>query len=354
MGNVTFKLYKQFHSSLFDLIEGDFETKQTKGLGVVLAKSHIFLEGFLKLKKVRSNIELDSIDSYSKIVVNCELISDNEDKRLDVLIRFYKTNRLENAIIIEAKTISKSISYFSAKEQLKEYVKSYFKDLFENINDNNILKIVLTKYENAESSDNTISLAWNDILNALYSIKPESNNLETLLCRDYFEFLTKINGTMKFYEKEIYSIPSADWSQELIEKYHIYECLNSGRYVIKKKPLYITFRKSGGGQMERLYKIDEIIILNPMLELESFKKSDYDKEKIDSIERYCKFMTDDEKGHWKSGLPNDERQFIILSRKDNIELKEPYPKPLKNNSYRAYYTLSEILNNTIGQGENAE
>mgnify|MGYP000885225765 CR=1 FL=1 len=352
MDNIIFNLYNQFNSSFFDLIEGNFETKQTKGLGVLLSKSPIFLKTFLNLKKINSNFKIDSIESYDRIVVNCELAS-NENKRIDILIRFFKNYKLNKVIIIEAKTISKNIDFFSAKKQLNQYVENHFKYLFEDIENENILKIVLTKYENTENSDNTISMAWDDILNALYQIKPKSNNIETQLCRDYFYFLTKINGSMKFYEKEVYSIPSANWSQDLINRFNVYECLNKGKYVIKKKPLYITFRKSGGGQMERLYKIDDIIILKPKSDLESFLNSDYDINKRKSIEKYCEFMTNDENGHWKDGLPNDERQFIILSNQNNIELPS-CPKPKRNNSFRAYYTLSEILNNTIGKGENVE
>jgi hypothetical protein len=355
MNKITFRLYEQLNSSFFDLIEGGNETKQTKGLGILLSKSPVFLKSFLNLHKIKSNIKLENIDYYSNIVINCELGSKGpEKKRIDILIRFFNNHKLDKAIVIEAKTISKTIGYFSARNQLNEYVENHFSDVFHEISNKDILKIVLTKYENAETTDNTISMAWDSILKLLYSIKPSPNNLETQLCRDYFNFLTKINGTMKFYEKEVFSIPSADWSQELIEMCNVYECLNSGRYVIKKKPLFLAFRKSGGGEMERLYKIDEIIILNPKLELHAFLDSDYDRRKKESVRKYCDFMTENEKGHWKDGLPNDERQFIILSQKDNIELSKPYPKPKRNNSYRAYYTLSEILNDTIGKGEIAE
>lgn len=343
MNNITFKLYNQFNSSIFDLIEGSDETKQTKGLGVILSKSPIFLNNFLNLHKIKSNIKMNKLESYDNIIINCELASNRQNKRIDILVRFFKKNKLDKVIIIEAKTISKTIDFFSAKKQLSEYVNIHFKYLFEDIENDSILKIVLTKYENTENNDNTISMAWDDVLKLLYSINPKSNNIETQLCRDYFNFLIKINGTMKFYEKEVYSIPSANWSQTLIENYNVYECLNKGRYVIKKKPLYVAFRKSGGGEMKFLYKIDDIIILKPKSDLEYFLHSEYDEIKKSSVKGYCDFMTNDTFGHWKNGLPDDERQFIILSTNNNIELKPPYPKPKRNNSFRAYYTLSEIL-----------
>lgn len=344
MNNTVFKLYNQHNSSIFDLIEGNDETKQTKGLGVVLSKSPTFLKAFLELCQKKSNIKFENIEYYDKIIINCELLSDRENKRIDVLVRFYKNFRLDKVIILEAKTISKSVNFISAKSQLEEYVNNHFNYLFEDINKNDILKIVLTKYENSDSSKNSISMSWDDIIKTLYYIKPKS--IETQFCRDYFNFLTKINGTMNFYEKEVFSIPSSKWSQELIEKYSIYECLNQGKYVIKKKPLFITFRKSGGGEMERLFKIEDIIVLRPKSDLEFFLRSEYSEFARKNIENYCNFMINNENGHWKNGLPDDERQFIILSKEESIKLENP-PKPKRNNSFRAYYTLSQILNNKL-------
>lgn len=351
MTNIVFKLYNQFNSSFFDLIEGDDETKQTKGLGVVLSKSPLFLKAFLSLRKIKSNIRLSPIDEYSSVVVNCELIDSVEKKRIDILIRFYKANKLEKAIIIEAKTLRKAVCFSSAKIQLDAYVDKYFSQIFKDLDCQSILKVVLTKYSNVETGENTISLAWDEILELLYRIKPKVDDFETHLCRDYFVFLSKISGAMKFYEKEVFSIPSAEWSQKLIEECSLYECLNSGRYVIKKKPLYLAFRKSGGGEMDRLYKIMDIVVLRPKDDLDLFLDSDYDESLKENLRKYCDFMTKHENGHWKNGLPSDERQFIMLSKDDSIELKSPYPKPVRNNSFRAYYTLSEILNNTIGVGE---
>ncbi len=38
-----------------------------------------------------------------------------------------------------------------------------------------------------------------------------------------------------------------------------------------------------------------------------------------------------------------ERQFFILSKENQIPLKHK-PRPLINNSFRAYYKLSDLLN----------
>jgi hypothetical protein len=44
--------------------------------------------------------------------------------------------------------------------------------------------------------------------------------------------------------------------------------------------------------------------------------------------------------------PDEEKQFFILSEKNTIQLQHS-PKPKKNNSFRAYYELADILKNKI-------
>ena len=146
---------------------------------------------------------------------------------------------------------------------------------------------------------------------------------------------------MKFYESEVYSIPTAKWSNTAIQNFGIYECPNEGRYIIKKKPLYITFRKSGGGEMDRLYKVDDILVLNFHKDFEAFLESDqYQENDKKRVKEYKDYMLDE--GIWSS-LPKDDKQVFILSKK-TIEL--PYkPKPKRNNSYRAYYELADLINN---------
>lgn len=344
---ITFRLYNQMHSSYFNLIKGDDETKQTKGLGIVLSKSEIALRAFLKMPKIKD--AKINLDKYDAVIVNCELVSKTDIKqRLDVLIRFFEKNVLKKTIIIEAKSSNKNISFLSAKSQLEGYLDNRFQEL-DNVKENDLIKVVLTKYSGVSTDGDTISLAWDDIYTMLYQ-----NRNQDELINDYFNFLTKINGTMKFYEKEVYSIPSAEWSSNAIEKLKIYECPNSGRYLIKQKPLYITFRKSGGGEMSKLYKIDDIIIFNPRNDYKVFLNSDdYTDEIKQKIENYVNYMR--ENNFWTEEiLPDEEKQFFILSENDNIELKNN-PKPEKNNSFRAYYKLSDLLtNNIVGSKEEIE
>ena len=83
------------------------------------------------------------------------------------------------------------------------------------------------------------------------------------LAKDYLEFISRIKGTMKFYEKEVFSIPAGDSYKYQYNYPHIYECPNEGtQYTSMKKPLFMAFRKKLG-IMEKIFGVEEIIIMNP-------------------------------------------------------------------------------------------
>jgi len=144
---------------------------------------------------------------------------------------------------------------------------------------------------------------------------------------------------MKFYEKEVLSIPAGK-SHKLVDEFNIYACPDT-KYYNYKKSIFVGFRKSKGGVMERLYKIEEIIILNPTneSELETFKNSTYsDKVKI----RVSDYIRTEDFG---KQLEYDMR-FYVLSESEKIELPHQ-PKPERNNAKFTYYTLTEVLTNKI-------
>jgi len=331
----NFRLYSSISSSYFDLISGDKETQQTKGLGLVLSKSEQSLKAFLGINSIKSKIEGINLDSSDRLIVNCEPISNSENSyRADIILRFYKKHEPILALVIEAKSINKSTSAENASDQVKKYIESdEFKELG-NFKDK-CLGITLTKLPSYISDENMISITWNDIITAFYNVKPHR---EPLL-DDYFNFLTNINGAMKFYEKEVFSIPIGKGSEQAIKDFYVYECPNSSSFLIKYKPLFITFRKSGGGEMEKIYKVEDIIILNFKKDYKAFLKDDnYDLSYRNRVERYVNFVWPDE-----NKLPSDEKQVFILSE-NPIELKNR-PKPKNgNNSFRAYYELADLLN----------
>lgn len=332
--NIQYRLYNTLHSSFFDLISGETEVQQTKGLALVLANDEKLLTNFLNLPLIKSKI---SNIAFDKAIINSELVSEGEEKkRADIVIRLYKDNKPKHAIIIEAKSINKSLSSNQVVVQLEEYITNdnlfnVLKPFKTNGLENNLIGIILTKYKTILDNDNFLCLSWNDIIEFL-----EKNIGVNKLTDDYFYFITKIKGTMKYYEQEVLSIPTHSKTNDLANQYpFIYECPNQGMYVVKSKPLYITFRKHGGGEMSRLYGIEDIIVFNPRKDLEDFLKDEsYDIEIRKRVGKYCEEIND---------FKDEEKQFFILSETNVIELPHK-PKPDKNNSFRAYYTLAKLIN----------
>lgn len=323
-----FRTYNSLDASIFDLIDGSFEVKQTTGLAFLLANDSSFLSSLLCLPEFKILIGKINIKDYSKIIVHSELIS-KAGKRIDIAVQLYKNGIPDFAIIIEAKNVNKNTSFKNVLSQVKGYINSNeFSELKEF---QKIYGCALTKNDLLINSGTITSISWNKIIKLLSGKK-------TGLAKEYLVFLIRIKGIMKFYEREVFSVPAKGSFQYQYDYPHIYECPNVGKnFISMKKPLYMTFRKHLG-VMERLFGVDDIIIMNPHTDFEAFmKNSSYSQETKKRITKYC----DD---FWNPGNYDDnEKQFFVLSLTNQIELNH-HPKPAKNNSFRAYYTLSELLN----------
>lgn len=78
----TFRLYSSLNSSYFDLISGNKETQQTKGLGLLLSKSKTALKAFLEIPAIKSEVgkvdsnNLNSFRTYYELadLLNNELV----------------------------------------------------------------------------------------------------------------------------------------------------------------------------------------------------------------------------------------------------------------------------------------
>ncbi len=151
---------------------------------------------------------------------------------------------------------------------------------------------------------------------------------------------------MKFYEKEVVSLPAADSIGNVL-KYNIYHCPNTKTYNFKR-PLFVTFRKKGG-VMEVLYKIEFIIILNPfnLDEIRALKTSNHPEDYKTRMIDYLNVAD------FSCSKENEEKRFYLLSNADSIDL-ENKPHPIRNNSCITYYTLKEILTKTIVKPESQQ
>lgn len=350
----SFKLYQEqnskLESSIFDLIDGDSETKQTKGLAYLLKLDTKIIEKILSLKIVSSRLKellgnnINKLKNVEFIQVDAEMLSlDNPPVRRDITITFYgkSKDKLENekilVIIIEAKS-AKLKSVGNIKKQLNKYFDSKHYPYDCNIPK---LGITLTKYNQIFDSndENFVSITWTELIQIIRDeIKDKSKALliKNILI-EYYDFITGVDKNMNFYEKEVLSV-SAGKTFDIIKKYNIHACPSSYSY---KTPIFITFRNKGGGNMDTLYKIDDILLLNPnnvsyktIIENSKLK---YSKRLLDYIE--------ERKNKWKFEKSEDYR-FYILSETEQISLKHS-PKPPTNNSGARYYSLSEMLSGKL-------
>lgn len=207
-----FRRYDKINCSLFDLISGDLEPKQTMALGYLLANSEAALKVLLKCVNIK-------VKKYDKYIVNCEAQTkqQNNNGRIDILILFYKSYKLVRAIIIEAKSVSANSNSNNAQNQLKKYANGF----------KNETKVSLTRNAVTFVNGNIVSLSWSKLISMLHNkAKPKNKDVherERELINNFINFIINIKGSMEYYEEEILSI-AAGKTIEAIEASGIYEC----------------------------------------------------------------------------------------------------------------------------------
>lgn len=326
-----FRLYDKnktkIKSTIFDLINGNLETKQTKGLAYILKEYPDLVFDLIK----KSGIKTPTFNKskVSSIEVSAEKIT-TSNKRVDILIKIDVFNKPCLALIIEAKSIKLRIDPSHVITQVQGYLDD---TEIPELNEYKKFPIILTKYKSLLSED-LISISWNDLIELM---EKRIKKIPGSLLEQYYDFITEVDADMKYYEVEVLSLPAGN-SIEFVEEHFIYECPDTKDYNYKK-PIYLTFRKSGGGEMNALYKIVEIVILNPAIqsEVERIKDIDLDEKIKQRLVNYI-----DNVAIKKEEF---EHRFYLLSKDERIEL-DNRPKPPKNNAKFTYYRLSDILTKT--------
>lgn len=340
----TFRLYQtensKYKSSLFDLINGDRETKQTKGLAYLLNLSSEFLKEFLSMKKINEIIknrltktEYEEFLSSDFLTVDAEMISVGEEKvRRDITLTFFYKSKKCLILVIEAKNIKSGIIN-NLEEQLERYIDTKYFPHDEHVPK---LAVALTKYKQSFTSDKFISLTWVEIIQVLHqTLQLSLDSTKYVILRDYYNFITGVDKGMNYYEKEILSVPAGKTFEE-ITNYHIHACPDTTSYNYRD-PLFIAFRQKGGGVMDKLYKIEDILVLPP----ENLSVlNDISKGGLPYKQRLLAYINERKKGH--GFKRNDTYRFYILAESEHISLPH-CPHPEKNNSGGWYYTLSEML-----------
>lgn len=307
------------YDSVFGLL-GSTEPAQTKGLGYLLARSPITMEAFLRLLgKDKKNINYLLSERY---IVDCEYRL-NKHCRADIIVSFPNSENKET-ILIEAKSISKNINDEVTEPQIEDYLNA---DFFEG---KNVTVVTLTANTTlCGSSENIINIRWSDIVDMLYDIlNKNKNNSDAELCliEDYFNYLSKIQKFMNYYDIDVLSIPAGQ-TIEIVKKTSIYECPSTGKGYKSRgehHPLYMAFRGTQG-RIEKLYKIEDVIVLDPNNETDVEKSGG--KNKIEEYKEARKTLPKEE-----DRILEGEKYFFFINKEESITL--PYPIIYEaNNSY---------------------
>lgn len=340
--NTIFRLYNKdnktdFTSSFFDLISGEKEPKQTKGLAYIFSQNPDVLEKFIKLIIRRSRKDIKFPREISSIMIEVEPIL-TSGQRADIILKINVDKKPRLAIIIEAKSIGESHNVEAVTRQVNSYIHIEKDGLLKGYN---CIGVVLTKYLKPISELGLVAISWDELINKVLieAEKKPSKAVDTTLLNQYLKFLTKVNKSMKFYEKEVLSIPAGK-TIDLIEKYNIYVCPDNRDYSYKKS-LFLSFRAKNGGEMKKLYKIEDILVFNIVDFENSQKNIDLSLGVLERISNYISSYKEQFENNNDSFF-TDNMRFYILSENENIELSLK-PKPEKNNSKHSYYTLKEIL-----------
>ena len=319
-----FRKYDKINCTIFDLIGGDLEPKQTMALGYLFSKSRSALNAFLKLIGVKV--------TFDKCIVDCEPRRNEEDNndRIDILLRLYQDEHPVKAIIIEAKSVKAKTSEVAANNQVQKYVSfPQLKD-FSNIETVTLTQDVKTLVEGSTS------ITWLELVNELSRVQGEEP-----IIKDFINYILNIKGNnMKHYEEEIVSIPAGN-SYEAVVSSGIYECPVDCN--TPKKALFMTFREKDGGAMRTLYKLLDVLELD-LDDEASIEKVDKQLNLKDRLDRYKSI-----------GTPSKGVKKVYVLDVDNA-ITLPIPvTPMENNTSKIYYKLGDFIGKcNTNKGDNKD
>lgn len=307
-------------STIFDLIGGDLEPKQTMALGFLFSKSRSALNAFLKLIGVKV--------TFDKCIVDCEAQRNEDDNndRIDILLRLYQDEHPVKAIIIEAKSVKAKTSEVAANNQVQKYVSFPQLKGFSDKDTVTLTQDVKTLVEGSTS------ITWLELVNELSNVQGKEP-----IIKDFINYILNIKGNnMKHYEEEIVSIPAGN-SYEAVVSSGIYECPVEYKKRNPQNPLFITFREKGGGAMKTLYKLLDV------LELDLDDEASI--EKVDEASKVGKQLNlKDRIDRYKSiGTPTKGvKRGYVLDIDDAITLPIPVA-PMENNTPIINYKISDFI-----------
>lgn len=328
---------KNRHSaSIFDLIDGNHETKQTKSLSYLFFKFPGLVEFFILKIEERTKKKMPQCRTADFIQVDAEMVSAKDYfLRRDITLSFYQHNKLYFVIVFEAKSINVGSKHKDIENQLNSYLDSTHYPHEKGVQK---MGVTITKYPTLHSLDNGFfSFTWTDVITILTEYTKKNPKVDGHLIEEYNDFLKGVGRGMRYYEIEVLSV-AAGGTHGLTGKHFIHSCPQHQQGYNYKEPLFITFREKNGGEMQYLYKIEDIIVLDPYSPSLEVLLANYDVEFGERILSYIQ----DRKNGFGFKHRGEEYRFYNLSKTSIIDLKHK-PKPEVNNSGARYYTLAELL-----------
>lgn len=340
----SFRLYKghssKRYSSFFDLIDGDNETKQTKGLAYTFSKYPNLV--FMFIKSVLSPAALGGLplSEIDYVQVDAEMLSEGPvNIRRDITLSFYRGNAKRFVIVMEAKSSKKGlVKDNDLTLQLSSYLNPEY---FPGEQGIPVIGITITKYRVIYPIETGfISITWNEIITLLNNFmrSKQNHNIDLDSAREYTDFLTGVKNGMNFYEVEVLSLAAGE-TLPLTKRHFIHACPHHRRGFTYKTPIYITFRSASGGEMEFLYKIKEIVVLDPLSPNLDVVLDGIEADFAKRIKRYIAGRSATKFGFEHKG---EEYRFYNLDKHEVIHLKH-LPKPEANNAGPRYYTIAEFF-----------
>ena len=319
MSSCEFRKYGKLNCTVFDLISGDLEPKQTMALGFLLARSKIAMQSFLRLINCKI--------TYDKAIIDCEAQrkQNGNNDRIDILVRFYHNNNPKHALIIEAKSARANTSAQSAATQASKYTHG-FSQLASFANRIEIISLTREVKEITQS----ISISWSELISTLFNVSSKDK-----LIKEFLDYFLNIKGSMKYYDEEILSIPARETYDAIMES-GIYECPQD--YSSRKRSLFITFRRNEG-RMFRLFKLTDVFELDindatAIAVIESSVPGFSQR-----LSKYKQILLTKNNNN-----VSGNKRVYVLDMERPIILPVPV-RPIENNAPPVYYGLHEFFSN---------
>ncbi len=333
-------LYSLYNKSatFFDLISGDKEPKQTKGLAAVLSQDRQLIQDFLQHPAIDA-----AIINSTKSKLNHQRITFIEvaseaptqgGQYVDMVIKVDVNNTPFIALVIEAKSIGVRAHIRNLANQINGYL---LPGQISQISGYKAIGIVLTKHR--IFIPGVQNILWEEIVQLLIAACSRAESPVTT--QHYLTFLTGIDS-MKYYEKDVLSV-AAGATIGLVKVHKVYACPDTPRYNYKRT-IFMAFRQRGGGVMTDLFRVVDVVTFNPLNhgELTAFRNSNYNAALKQQILDYISAAPPAGK---PAAFANVSQRFYVLSH-DTVPLPHN-PHPARNNMGAWYFCLHDILTNTV-------